>query len=166
MTATLIRERMPIYAAALSDILTAVIDGQDSLARIDHTEIDNLLDAVADVNTLMVYYFQCASIPERDMADIRAMVAGLRTRSAMVATPIRERMPICASSLSGMLTAVYDDQNSPAPIDRSAIGDLLDTVNKVNTLLVHYFHRGPIPERDMADIRAMVAGLVAGPGLH
>lgn len=166
MTATVLRERMPIYAAALSDILTAVLDDQDSPGCIDHAGIDNLLGAVAEVNALMAYYFQCTSIPERDMADIWALVSGLGTRSAVVTTPIRDRIQICASSLSGMLTAVCDDQNSPTPIDRSAIGDLLDPVNKVNALLVHHFHLGLIPEGDIADIRAMISGLVSDHNLH
>jgi hypothetical protein len=77
MNSTLIQKRMPNYAAALNDMLTAVLDDQDSPTPIDRSVVSDLLDTVAEVNTLMVYYFQCGPIPLRDMADIRAKVAGL-----------------------------------------------------------------------------------------
>lgn len=77
----------------------------------------------------------------------------------MNSTLIQKRMPNYAAALNSMLTVVLDDQDSPTPIDRSAISDLLDTVAEVNTLLVYYFQCGPVSVRDMADIRAKVAGL-------
>ena len=77
MNSALIRKRMPNYVATLSDMLTAVLDDQDSPTPIDRSAINDLLDTVAEVNTLMVYYFQCGPVPLRDMADIRAKVAGL-----------------------------------------------------------------------------------------
>lgn len=79
MNAMMIRDRMMNYSIVLNDML-AVLDDPEPITWADRTTINELLDTVMEVNTMMVYHFQCGPISERDMADIRAKVAGLNVR--------------------------------------------------------------------------------------
>ena len=81
LSAEMIRERMTDYAAVLNDVVTILYAPRQRLSSADRRAITRLLDAMTDVNTMVNYHFNCRRLSADHLADIRAKVAGLVSRS-------------------------------------------------------------------------------------
>ena len=81
MSATMIRERMTDYAAVLNDVVAVLEAPKQQVTLADRRAITKLLDAMTDVNTMVNYHFNCRRLSADHLADIRAKVAGLVSRS-------------------------------------------------------------------------------------
>lgn len=81
MSAVMIRERMTDYAAVLNDVVAVLEAPRQQVTRADRRAITKLLDAMTDVNAMMVYHFNCRRLSADHLADIRAKVARLAPRS-------------------------------------------------------------------------------------
>ena len=81
MSATMIRERMTDYAAVLNDVVDVLEAPKQQVTLADRRAITKLLDAMTDVNTMVNYHFNCRRLSADHLADIRAKVAGLVSRS-------------------------------------------------------------------------------------
>lgn len=81
MSAVMIRERMTDYAAVLNDVVAVLEAPKQQVTPADRRAITKLLDAMTDVNTMVNYHFNCRRLSADHLADIRAKVAGLVSRS-------------------------------------------------------------------------------------
>ena len=81
MSAVMIRERMTDYAAVLNDVVAVLEAPKQKVTPADRRAITKLLDAMTDVNTMVNYHFNCRRLSADHLADIRAKVAGLVSRS-------------------------------------------------------------------------------------
>jgi len=77
----MIRERMTDYAAVLNDVVAVLEAPKQQVTPADRRAITKLLDAMTDVNTMVNYHFNCRRLSADHLADIRAKVAGLVSRS-------------------------------------------------------------------------------------
>jgi len=70
-------EQFASYVNVLENALN-LIDDDVSLGNLGRQdEIVKILDTVMEVNTMLVYRFQCGPVPKKDMDDVRKKVADL-----------------------------------------------------------------------------------------
>ncbi|MTV51442.1 hypothetical protein GM672_01720 [Massilia buxea] len=59
-----------------------MIDDDVSLFNLGpYTEAGKILDAIMEVNMMLVYRFQCGPVPRADMAEIRKKVSNLSVKA-------------------------------------------------------------------------------------
>ncbi|MGE5470555.1 MAG: hypothetical protein ACM3X0_07160 [Bacteroidota bacterium] len=81
MSAAMIRERMADYAAVLNDVVAVLYAPKQCLSPADRRAITRLLDAMTDVNSMVMYHFNCRHLPAENLIELHAKVARLAPRS-------------------------------------------------------------------------------------
>ncbi len=77
MSAAMIRERMADYAAVLNDVVAVLYAPKQRLSSADRRAITKLLDAMTDVNSMVLYHFNCRRLPTENLVELHSKVARL-----------------------------------------------------------------------------------------
>ncbi|MCP5239112.1 MAG: hypothetical protein H6949_04755 [Zoogloeaceae bacterium] len=77
LSVDMIRERMTDYAAVLNDVVTVLYAPRQRLSSADRRAITRLLDAMTDVNTMVLYHFNCRRLPTENLVELHSKVARL-----------------------------------------------------------------------------------------
>lgn len=81
MSIVMTRERMRNYAALLNDVVAVLYTPKQQVALADRRAITKLLNAMTDVNTMLLYHFNCRDLPTENLIELHAKVAGLAARA-------------------------------------------------------------------------------------
>lgn len=77
MSALMIREHMPSYAAAASQLVDILETSRRAIAPADRRTIQKALDAMIDLNVMLLFRFRRRRISVEQIADMRKMIAEL-----------------------------------------------------------------------------------------
>jgi len=82
-------EQFASYVNVLENALNMIDDDESSETLRRHDDIVEVLDAIMEVNMMLVYRFQCGPVSKNDMADVRKKVTSLleRTKGEAPGTP-------------------------------------------------------------------------------
>ena len=70
-------EQFASYANVLENALDMIDDVESSETLRQQGDIVEVLDAIMEVNMMLVYHFQCGPVPKSDIADVRNKVTSL-----------------------------------------------------------------------------------------
>ncbi|WEF31828.1 hypothetical protein [Pseudoduganella chitinolytica] len=74
-------EKFASYVDVLEYALNMIDDDVSSFNLGQYSEAVKILDTIMEVNTMLVYRFQCGPVPRADMADARKKVSDLSMES-------------------------------------------------------------------------------------
>lgn len=77
MSVAMIRERMTDYAAVLKDVVAVLYVPKQRLSSADRRAITRLLDAMTDLNAMVLYHFNCRRLPTENLVELHSKVARL-----------------------------------------------------------------------------------------
>jgi len=80
MSTVMTRERMMDYAAMLNDVVAVLYTPKQQVTLADRRAITKLLNAMTDVNTMLLYHFNCRRLPSENLIELHAKVARLTAR--------------------------------------------------------------------------------------
>lgn len=81
MSTFMTRERMMDYAAILNDVVAVLYTPKKQVTPADRRAITKLLNAMTDVNTTLLYHFNCRHLLTENLIELHATVARLAPRS-------------------------------------------------------------------------------------
>lgn len=82
MSTLLIRDHMSSYAAAVNQLVGALETSRRAVAPADRRMIQKALNAMMDLNVLLLFHFSRRRISADQIADMRAKIADLADLSA------------------------------------------------------------------------------------
>lgn len=80
MSPFMTRERMMDYAAILNDVVAVLYTPKKQVTPADRRAITKLLNAMTDVNTTLLYHFNCRPLSTENLIELHAKVARLAPR--------------------------------------------------------------------------------------
>lgn len=80
MSTLMTRERIRNYAALLNDVVAVLYTPKHQVAPADRRAITKLLNAMTDVNTMLLYHFNCRRLPTESLIELHMKVASLMPR--------------------------------------------------------------------------------------
>ncbi len=81
MSTLMTRERMMDYAALLNDVVAVLYTPKQQVTPADRRAITKLLNTMTDVNTMLLYHFNCRHLPTENLIELHAKVARLAPQS-------------------------------------------------------------------------------------
>lgn len=81
MSTFMTRERMMDYAAILNDVVAVLYTPKKQVTLADRRAITKLLNAITDVNTTLLYHFNCRHLPTENLIELHVKVARLASRT-------------------------------------------------------------------------------------